>query len=343
MLRCAIHYHDSRLTSVVVVLSACGGGGGGNGGGSASVITASAPITVTSGNAPGVAGATFDASDDLTGSGGGVSGLVAASVGGTRSADINVIDALIAQVRRAPGLLGSGASGVGPAAVAQVSDVPCDSGTFSGRFNDADNDTELTTGDSLTLTLNNCSFDGVVMNGGLTIDNVVVTGGFNSEPPVAPYSSSVRIQASNLSITDGGETVVMSGGGTISESTNDDVIFTSAFSGTAVRVVTNTDTLVLTDFNIGEIDNNSTGAYSISINGTISSSNVGGSVIVTTTVAFTGVGDLDPTGGQATCVGAGNTTVSLTANADGSTVQLQVDIDGDGIADDTIDETWVNL
>ena len=96
------------LSSAIALLGACGGGGGG----------------------------------------GGVAGVFAASAGGTQSSDINVLDALVARIRRAPGLLGSGASGVGPAAVVQINSEPCDSGTFSGSFNDADNDQDLSTGDS---------------------------------------------------------------------------------------------------------------------------------------------------------------------------------------------------
>jgi hypothetical protein len=334
-------FNSLILSSAIAVLSACGGGGGGNGGGSTSVVAASAPVTVTAANAPDVAGSTFDATDDLSGGGGGVAGVFAASAGGTQSADINVLDAMVAQIRRAPDLSGSSASGVGPAAIVQINSEPCDSGTFSGSFNDADNDQGLSTGDSLSITSNNCSFDGVVMNGSLTVDNVVVTGGFIND--IAPYSFSFRIRTSNYSVTAEGETVTMDGDITLQESTDDNVTFRTTFSGDGIEIVTGGDTLILTDFSIDEIENEASGAYTLSINGTISSSSIGGSVIVTTNIAFTGVGASEPTGGEARCVGANGTSVRLIANADGNTVQLQVDTNGDGTADNTIDETWVNL
>lgn len=333
-------FNSLVLTGTIAVLAACGGGGGGNGGGTTSVVTASAPVTVTAANAPDVAGVTLELTDDLSGGGGGVAGVFAASVSGTPSADISILDALVTRIKRAPGLLGGSASGVRPAAVEQINE-PCDSGTFSGSFNDADNSQDLSTGDSLSVTSSSCSFDGVVMSGSLTVDNVVVTGGFVND--IAPYSFSFRIRTSNLSVTEDGETVVINGDVTLRELTNDNVIFTSSFSGNGIEVVTGSDTLILTDFSIDEIDNEANGAYTISVNGTISSSNIGGSVTVTTNVAFTGVGALDPSGGEVSCVGANGTSVRLIANVDGNTVQLQVDTDGDGVADNTIDETWTNL
>ncbi len=328
------------LTSVITSLSACGGGGG-NGDSSTSVVSASAPVTVTVANAPNVAGVTFEATDDLSGGGDGVANVFAASTGSTPSADINILDALVSQIRQAPGLLNSGSSRVRTAAVAQISNEPCDSGSFSGSFNDADNNEILSTGDSLSITSSNCSFGSVAMSGGISVDNIVVTGDFANE--VAPYSFSFRLQTNNLSVTTDGTTVVLNGDLAFRESTNDNVIFTSSFSGNGIKIVTGGDTLILTGFTIDETDNNATGSYSISMNGTISSSNIGGSVTVTTEVAFTGTGLLDPTGGEANCVGANGTSVRLIANADGNTVQLQVDTNGDGIADNAIDETWPNL
>ncbi len=329
------------LTSAIAVLAACGGGGGGNGGGSTSVVTASAPVTVTAANAPKVAGATFEATDDLSGGGGGVAGVFAASADGTQSAGTNLLDALLTRIRRTPGLLSSGTSGVRAAAVVQINGQPCDSGTFSGSFNDTDNSQDLSTGDSLSVTSSSCIFDGVVMSGSLTVDNVVITGGFTND--VAPFSFSFRIRTSNLSVTVDGETVLMNGDVTLQELTSDNVTFTSSFNGNGIKIVTSSDTLILTDFVINEIENKASGAYTISVNGTISSSGIGGSVSVTTNVPFTGVGTLDPTGGEATCVGANGTSVKLIANADGNTVQLQIDTNGDGTADNTIDETWANL
>ena len=329
------------LFAIAAALSACGGGGGGGGGGGTVSPSALAPVTVSSANAPTVVGDAFEATDDITDSGGAL-GVFAASAGSTRSTNVNVIDTIIKQIERAPDLFGDNTGSVSPAAVVSFSE-PCDSGTINGNFNDADNSQELSTGDTLSISANNCSFDGVVMNGSFSVDNVVVTGGFVND--VAPYSFGFRMRVNSFSATLGGETVLMNGDGTISESTQDGVIFTSTFSGNGLEIVTSVDSLILTDYLIEEITDQSTFpfAYTLSINGTVSSTSAGGSVTITTIVAFTGTGESDPTGGEAVCVGEGNTSVTLIANSDGSSVQLLVDNDGDGNNDDTLADTWVAL
>ncbi|HHH43218.1 MAG TPA: hypothetical protein ENK49_03700 [Gammaproteobacteria bacterium] len=320
------------------LLYACGGGGGG-GDGSATTVAASVPIVVTTANAPDVAGAAVDVSTNTAGQG--VSGVLTASVGRNQPADTRLTDALIQSIRLAPRLLDNRTGGITAAAVTRFSNVPCDSGTFSGSINDADNNQDLSTGDSFIITTSNCNFSGTVMNGNMSIDNLVISGGFFND--IAPYSFSARLQATNLSMTSAGSTLLMNGDMTLSESTSDGVTVTSGFSGNGIEIVTGDDTLKLLGYTLDEIENGSTGAYTFSLSGTISSTKIGGSITVATDVAFSGVGDLDPVAGQATCTGAGNTSVTLIANADGTTVQLLVDTNGDGTNDDTLTSTWASL
>ena len=323
------------LLSAMGILGACGGGGGG--GGTTVGIAASDPVTVTAANAQAVTSSTLDASDGLTGNTEGTSGLVAlAAAGQTQSVQINVIDTIIQQARKAPDLFPGGPSGVMPAAV-QSLNQNCDSGTISGSFNDADNDLTLSTGDTVSMTANNCNFGGVTMNGSISLSNVSVTGDEFS----APYSLQFTLQATNFSVSVSGETVVMSGDGTISESSSDGINFTSSVSGNGIEITAGGETLTLTNYDIQETENQATGAYSISINATISSSGLGGSVTVRTDVALSRVGALDPDSGQITCVGAGNTSVTLIV--DSANVRLEVDQTGDGIVDETRFPAWADL
>ena len=91
-----------------------------------------------------------------------------------------------------------------------------------------------------------------------------------------------------------------------------------------------------------ETTNDNTLAYSITINATISSSTLGGSVVVTTNIPLTGTGTLDADAGQITCVGANNTRVTLVA-VDSLNVQLEVDVDGNGLTDEIIPAAWSDL
>jgi len=325
------------LLSVMGILGACGGGGGGGGGGTTVGIAASDPITVAAANAQAVASSTLGASDGLTGNTEGAFGLVPASVGQTQSVQINVIDTIIEQVKKAPVLFPGGQSGVMPAAV-QSLNQNCDSGAISGSFNDADNDLTLSTGDTVSMTANNCNFSGVTMNGSISLSNVSVTGDEFSPP----YSLQFTLQATNFSVSVSGETVVMSGDGTISESSSDSINYTSSVSGNGIEITAGGESLTLTDYDIQETENQATGAYSISINATISSSGLGGSVTVRTDVALTGVGAFDPDSGRITCVGAGNTSVTLVV-VDSVNVQLEVDQNGDGVIDETLSSAWTDL
>jgi hypothetical protein len=325
------------LLSATVVLAACGGGGGGSNGGTGAGIAASDPVTVSAANAEQVAGATLDASSGLTGNTSGALGVLPAAVGHVQSVQINVVETIIDQVKKAPDVLPADSSVVKPAAVGSIAQN-CDSGTMSGSFNDADNDQTLSTGDTISMTANSCTFGGVTMNGSLSITDVVVSG----DELTPPYSMQFKLQATNFSVSSGGEVVVLNGGGTIGESSNDGINFTSTFSGIGIQLAAGGDSLVLTNYNIQEIENQATGEHTLSINATISSSTMGGSVIVTTDVALTSVGASDPDAGQITCVGEGNTSVTVIV-IDSLNVQLDVDENGDGTVDQTLFATWSNL
>ena len=300
-------------------------------------IAASDPVTISAANAEQVASATLDASSGLTGNTAGALAIVPAAVGDVPSVQINVIKTIIDQVMMAPALLPGDSSTVKPAAVESFA-PNCDSGTMSGSFNDADNDLTLSTGDSISMTANSCTFGDVTMNGRLSISHVVVSG----DEFAPPYSMQFTVQATNFSVSSGGEVVVLNGGGTIGESSNDGISFTSTFTGKGVQLVAGDDDLTLTNYNVQHTENQATGEYSISFNGTISSSNLGGSITVTTDVALSGVGAFDADAGQITCVGAGKTSVTLIA-VDSLNVRLEVDENGDGTVDQTFSAAWGDL
>jgi len=313
------------------LLVACGGGGGGGGG--TAGIAAAAPVVVTPANATQVASASLGASDGLSGNTAGILGAVPAAVGSTSSTDVNIVETIIDQVRKAPQ---TGGSDVSIAAVQNI-DQPCDSGTLNVSFNDADNSATLTTGDSVSMSANNCTFSGVTMNGSISVSNIVVTG----DQVTPPYSLQLSLTTSGFSVSSGGEVAAINGDGTISESTSDGVTFTSSFSGAGIQLTAGGETLTLTNYQITNIENGANDAYSVDISATISISSLGGSVIVTTDVPLSGVFPFEADAGHITCAGD-NSSVTITV-IDSTSVQLEVDSDGDGIMDDTFTETWANL
>jgi hypothetical protein len=313
------------------LLVACGGGGG-SGGGTAG-IAAAAPVVVTSANATQVASASLNASDGLSGNTAGILGIVPAAVGSTPSNDVNIVETIIDQVRKAPQ---TGGSGVSIAAVQNINQN-CDSGTLNVSFNDADNSATLTTGDTVSMSANNCTFSGVTMNGSISVSNIVVTG----DQVTPPYSLQLSLTTSGFSVSSGGEVAAINGDGTISESTGDGITFTSSFSGAGIQLTAGGETLTLTSYQITNVENEATGAYSVDISATISISSLGGSVTVTTDVPLSGVFPFEADAGHITCTGD-NSSVTITV-IDSTSVQLDVDSDGDGIIDATSNETWTNL
>jgi hypothetical protein len=316
------------------LLAACGGGGGGGGG--TAGIAAAAPVVVTSANATQVASASLGASDGLSGNTTGILGVVPAAVGSTPSTDVNIVETIIDQVRKAPQ---TGGSGVSIAAVQNI-DQPCDSGTLSVSFNDADNSATLTTGDTVSMSANNCTFSGVTMNGSISVSNIVVTG----DQVTPPYSLQLSLTTSGFSVSSGGEVAAINGDGTILESTSDGIdgiTVTSSFSGAGIQLTAGGETLTLTNYQITNVENETTGAYSVAISATISISSLGGSVTVTTDVPLSGVFPYEADNGHIICTGD-NSSVTITV-IDSTSVQLDVDLNGDGTIDDTVFKAWTNL
>lgn len=320
---------SALLLSAAAFLAACGGGGRDAG------VTASAPVAISSANATQVAAAGVDAADGLTGSTSGILGVVPAATGQGHATDVNVVATLIGSVRQAPQANTGG--GVHAAAVLNQTES-CDSGSISLSFNDADNDQALSTGDSVTLSASHCVSGGVSLDGSISMNGLIVSG----DQITPPYSLQFSLNTNGFTVSAGGETVSIRGAGTIAESSNDGVSSVSSFSGSGIEISTSGETLSLTDYQITETHNDATGAYTYAIDATISSTTLGGSVHVITDVALSGVGAFDPDAGQIRCVGADNSSVKLSV-IDSASVQLEVDADGDGIADNVYTESWTAL
>jgi hypothetical protein len=334
---------SNLLKSIVLLagagmLGACGGGGGGGGD---TAISASDPVSVTSANAATVAGAAVNSADGLSGSSIGLlgvpGGVSTAAVGQTSGAQIGAIDTVLQQVRRAPEILASGGSQVSAAAVQPINEA-CDSGSISGSFNDADNDLALSTGDSFSMTANSCDFGGVVMNGSISISNIVVNG----DPNSSAFSLQLTMQASNFSVTVGSETVSMNGGATIDESSSNGIISTG-FVTDGIQIGIPGETVTLVNYSMQATDNTANGEYTLDINGVISSTSLGGSVVCTTEQLLKGVDTANPYEGVIVCTGADNTRVTLNAMSDSINVELLVDENGDGVTDNTIPMLWDEL
>mgnify|MGYP000464665755 CR=1 FL=1 len=152
-----------------------------------------------------------------------------------------------------------------------------------------------------------------------------------------PYSLQLTIQANNFSVTENSETASLNGAMTLSQSTGDGVSFTNTISGTSMALNETGGSATLSAFQLSSTENGS--AYTLDMNATVSSSEIGGAVTIVTDATFQGVEPNDPFTGQATITGANNSSVTLIA-IDEINVTLDVDADGDGVPEESILTTW---
>lgn len=319
------------LSSLLFV--ACGGGGGGSGGSTPTL----APLSITTANAPAVSGEVVNATDAVEGFGGGGPGTILAAVttsGGNRQGLVDVIRSQLGWFsvlqNSAPGTLVGVV--VGPTSVACAV-----SGTTTLSGNVADPAT-FAPGDSLSATFNNCDEgDGSILNGGLSM----TIGALSGNPDAFPFDLMVGITLNNLAVTQAGETMTGSGDINLALSSSDGVTLTTTVSGNAVAISGLGSSGALKNYAITTTLNQGTLDYTLASSGTLESADLAGSVVFTTPTSFQGIGSNFPYMGAYLITGQ-NSSVRLTA-LDDVNVVLEIDDNGDGGVDTTVNTTWAAI
>jgi hypothetical protein len=333
-----------RLTAVClalgVVLTACGGGGGGD---------APAPVA-GSAAAPASSQVTLDSNNYSTASTEAASSalfmLDAPSAAlGVDSTDANeVIRFGLDQVPS----LGDWFKGAAVATgVVQSQTANCSvSGTITATVTDADNNGKLSTGDSFSITANNCkSSNTVSMNGGITIDVLALTGDLASNV----YNASLKLTYKDLSAVTTASTV--SGNGDITLTATANGVYVRSQSVVSKSFIANasygsaSSSRSLTDYSatLAMAPNSpaSTFKTTSSVTGTIASSALANKTVTIATITpFVRLStDAFPSSGQATLTGATAAKVRLTA-LNATTVQLELDANADGVYETSSTKLW---
>jgi hypothetical protein len=334
-----------RLSAVClalgVVLTACGGGGGGDapatGGG-----VAAAPAQASLDNTNYVAASTEAASSALF-------MLDAPSTAlGVDSTDANeVIKFGLDQVPS----LGSWFKGAAAATgVVQSQTEPCSAGgSITATVTDADNNNQLSAGDSFSITANNCETStSASMNGGITIAVVTLTGDLASNI----YNASLKLTYKDLSAVTSASTV----------SGNGDITLTASAKGLYVRsqsVASKSFTVnasygstsysrSLTDYSatLDMAPNSPASSFKSTskVAGTIASSALANKTVTIVTITpFVRLNtNAFPSSGQATVTGANAAKVRLTAK-DATTVLLELDANADGVYETSSTKLWTEI
>lgn len=317
--------------------AACGGGGGGGGDSGTPVVPTSAPITAT--NYVGVARQGVGAADYLGDTGGLVTGAqVAPSAQALFAFSRAQALRLGTWIARNPRL----ATGV----VSTTTEACSGGGSITIRTDDVNGNGEADAGDSGTLTANACVEAGATIGGTLVVSFTAVSGVLG----VGSYSASASITLQGLSAStaagsvngSGQFSLALSGNGTQS-STVELVVSSLTLAGTLGGV---SDTVRLTDFRLASSTATVGGRLrtSTTASGSLSSTAVaGGTVTLSTPQALLQFeGDAYATSGQLLAVGANSSRVRLTVLSN-STVQLELDADGNGAYETTSNHTWASL
>jgi hypothetical protein len=332
------------LLALALVLSACGGGGGGGGGGTAGVTPQpTQALSINETNAKPVSANALDAAQNTSATKGAASPLgvqVDTAGGGTPT-----LQAIAEAARLASGAFS--ASTLPRGVVVSETDSCTLGGTLAISGNVASS-AGLSTGDSFTLTMTNCALSvgtsTAVMSGSLTM---TVAGGSLTG---IPFHVVLAVTATNLSVTTGGVSVVSNGDTRLDWTANSATSQTLIASGTSMssRETINGGTHTTTMRNFSQ---------TLVINGNTNTSTVSGTVetdsskLGTGTVSYT-ISTPTPvtwdsathlaTAGAIKIVGANNTQLLVTVNAD-SSVSIQLDANGDGVYEKTVTSTTAEL
>jgi hypothetical protein len=328
-----------------VLATGCGGGGGGGGDAGTGGGTPAA-VQITQANARPVGAHASDSVQNTNatqGSTGLITGVqVEGPAGGGSPATL-----LLAQVARS--IARHGSAGALATGVAVSESVACDGGrgtiSITGTLAD---ENRLAAGDTLTTTASNCA---TFINGqGVTLDgamSLTVTSGEVAE--AFPFHVVMRVVATHLSITAGGVTTRSHGDLTLdwtaSSSSTQTLVATgtSLTHGTTASGVSRSTTWKNFRQSVGIAAANVTSSLSAAVetdSARLGSS--GGSYTISTPTALswntaTGV----PTAGVVLATGAANSQLRITFGAGGAT--LQVDANGDGNFEDTLNSTAAEL
>ncbi|MEO5656601.1 MAG: hypothetical protein ABIO65_12125 [Nitrospiria bacterium] len=315
------------LVGLLSVLAACGGGGGGGGGGvTYTGLATDAPLSPSNAGVIGVTAYTGGSGNDTLGLIGMVSEPNETAGAGEGLWALKTARA-IQQALPTGALDPAGAAGVAAGATASMSTaLPAGTcggtGSISGSYNDA------TGVMNATVRFNAWCNEGVTISGSVTL-----VGQLDVTDPNNPVPVSFTLSFSSLTISDGSGSHTQSGTIVIDFTTTPETITISsdfrAADGKVYRVTN--FTLTATTTASGE---------DIVVTGQFCHPDYGCVTISTTAPLSVATDDVYPTGGGIEVTGAAGSKARLTANPDGTTFTLDVDVDGDGIYESNTTGSW---
>ena len=196
----------------------------------------------------------------------------------------------------------------------------------------------LSAGDVFGFIFTSCDQGtGSVASGGVAVTITAIGGDFAT----GEFLLGMSLEVTALSITENGETT--SATGTISVEIDNTMppsrtttVSIGALASTSAGM---TDVITNMTVTITEDDSMFPTGVTVETSFTVSSPRIGGDIVVSTSIALQSSGAEYPFVGELRIMAAGNSVIVLIALGGGG-VRLEIDIDGDGAMDDSVDTTW---
>ena len=316
------------LTSACL-LAGCGGGGGSGGLGNGN--PPSAMVRITAANGVAVTKAAYEAA------------LASVTVG-ELSSNTGIVAGAPSGVNKVSSILSPSSKTTSRTIRVPIppTEAPCDvsgSVTISGDIADIITPT-LSPGDFFDIEFNLCD-DGLgdVTNGDLHFDVDAFSGDFLG----GLYDMTMTLSLDNFQVTTSEDTLTSNGGATVTLNTANSPSVSASVSGTSITVDTNTSSETLTCFlstqtrNGGEVPS----PFTMTASGTLDTTQISGSVRYSTPVTFSGFDNDYPGVGQ--FLVTGNSSSARLIVEDNVNVRIELDTDGDGEVNETINTTWAEL
>lgn len=337
-------------SAVAAMLPACGGGGGGGGdGGGTPAPAPTAAVAITANNQVAVARSTLGGGLGL-----GTSRILAAEPGPTaQSAEqpiaLHAVEPLLAVTMRGISSFGRHravrADGTARAQAVTTETEPCSfSGSSTITGDDRDNNNELSAGDLITITMNQCRQSANDLLNGTAVVSITSA---SETPTQLQFSGTLTYQS--LTVVYGQRTAIANGGGSatfLETASLARLTLTVGSSGLTVALTqpSYSDTIVFAaDARIERSLTTSPAAMTSSVNGTFSATSISGSITQTTLQPVRqSLNSAYPSSGQILAVGANGSRCRMTILS-ATTVRLELDADGNGAFESATDVAWSTL
>lgn len=336
-----IKYSVGALMISAAMITGCGGGGGGDSGGGTTTVTA-ATSTISSSNAPDVAANAVNASNGISQSGSVSSLITGVTVDAGNAASAGLINTSLQQMYK---VLANQSAASLVAGVTATQSYPCtNGGSISATVNEAVTGT-LSSGDSVAVTATQCIEGSLTLNGGFSVSFSNLSG---TPGTATAWSGALGLNFKNFSITEGGEAALANGDMALSINQLGYNNATASISGNSLQLSLSRSGAVVIDRTLSAYSytgtvQSSLETYSVNFTMTGDFKSAGnGAYGVTTTTPFKQISGAYPYQGALKVAGSGNTSVTLTA-LDSTSVRLDIDKNGDGVTDETVNTTWLAL